>query len=262
MDNNMTRNTNNDLQTKLISINVDSNLQVKKFSNSTLIQRLSSSLPEESMVSTKVMKGDLTIPVKSKAIVLFAHGSGSGRNSPRNRLVARVFNQVGIATLLMDLLTEDEEKVDLQTKEYRFNIPLLINRLTTTIDYVNCDKDIKYLPIGIFGASTGAAAALAATYNRSTIVKTAACRGGRVDLAYKYCNINQITLPILLLVGENDPITLRINERLYDDLKSVKPDRKKISVIPGATHLFEEQGKLEQVSRIAGSWFKKFLIET
>lgn len=205
--------------------------------------------------------GSLIIPKDSKAIVIFAHGSGSGRNSPRNQQLANVLNRLGIATLLVDLLTEEEEEEDFETKEFRFNIPLLIDRLVCSIDYINSNRDTNNLKIGIFGASTGAAAALVAAEMRSNIARAIVCRGGRVDLAYEYCDIKEVTFPILLLVGENDPVTVEINEKLLDDLKSVKPDQKKMTIIPGATHLFEEQGKLEQVSRLAGSWFKQYLID-
>jgi dienelactone hydrolase len=212
---------------------------------------------EDPTASTHMIKGDLVVPLNVKGLVVFAHGSGSGRKSPRNQLISRIFNDGGIATLLIDLLTETEEKVDLQTREFRFDIPLLIDRIVTTIDFVKQYDNVKDLELGLFGSSTGAAAAIVAADKRSENISAVVLRGGRVDLAYKYCKVKQLRTPILLLVGGNDPVTLKINYKLLDDLKELEPNHKKMSVIPGASHLFEEQGKLEQVSRMAASWFKE-----
>jgi dienelactone hydrolase len=212
---------------------------------------------KDSAALTHKIKGGMVIPENVKGIVIFAHGSASGRKSPRNQLVAQKFNNIGIATLLIDLLTENEEKIDLQTREFRFNIPLLINRLVTAVDFVKQYDDTRDLEMGLFGASTGAVAALVAADKRSKYIKVVVSRGGRVDLAYKYCKVEHLKTPILLLVGENDPVTLKINYKLFDDLKEIEPNNKKMTIIPGASHLFEEQGKLEQVSRLAASWFKQ-----
>lgn len=199
------------------------------------------------------------IPPNATGLVLFAHGSGSGRNSPRNKLVSQILNKSGIATLLLDLLTEYEEKIDLETKEFRFNIPLLIERLVIVIDEIRSKRETRDLDIGIFGSSTGSASAIVAAQKRSNIVRTVVSRGGRVDLARKYCEVKNIRTPILLIVGDKDPVTLEINQKLFNDVKSVESSNKKLTIIPGATHLFEEQGKLEQVSRLAASWFRRFL---
>jgi putative phosphoribosyl transferase len=211
-------------------------------------------------ISNEFIEGNLNIISKSDKLVIFAHGSGSGRHSPRNKYVSRVLNKYGIATLLVDLLTENEERIDDITAEYRFNIPLLADRLVLVTEYVlNFYKQKgKVERIGYFGASTGAAAALIAAEKMKTVVKAVVSRGGRVDLASQYTSIEHIVCPILFIVGENDLPVIDWNKDVIDNqIPNVK--EKKIIIIPGASHLFEEEGKLEEVARYAADWFKKYL---
>jgi dienelactone hydrolase len=194
-------------------------------------------------------------------MVIFAHGSGSGRHSPRNKYVSKILNQCGISTLLVDLLTENEERIDDITAEYRFNIPLLADRLTLVtqfiLDYHYNQKD-KAKEIGYFGASTGAAAALIAAEKMKNVVKAVVSRGGRVDLAHKFVSTENIVCPILFIVGENDEPVISWNQYVLENqIPNVK--HKQIIIIPGASHLFEEPGKLEEVASHATEWFKKYL---
>jgi putative phosphoribosyl transferase len=215
-----------------------------------------------SLQNNSAIEGILTIPSKNtKGIVIFSHGSGSGRHSVRNQNVAKILNQSDIATLLLDLLTPKEEKIDNQTKEFRFNIGLISERLDCAIDYIKNNFETKDFDVGIFGASTGAASALIISANKKQdIVKAIVSRGGRVDLALKYCDIKNIRVPSLFIVGEKDSEILNLNKKVFELLTNINIENKKIVIIPGATHLFEEPGKLEQVSRHASSWFKKYLI--
>jgi putative phosphoribosyl transferase len=211
-------------------------------------------------ISNEFIEGNLNIISKSDKIVIFAHGSGSGRHSPRNKYVSRVLNKYGISTLLVDLLTENEERIDDITAEYRFNIPLLADRLVLVTEYVlNFYKQKgKVEGIGYFGASTGAAAALIAAEKMKNMVKAVVSRGGRVDLASQYTSIEHIVCPILFIIGENDLPVINWNKDVMDNqIPNVKA--KKIIIIPGASHLFEEKGKLEEVARYAADWFKKYL---
>jgi dienelactone hydrolase len=199
------------------------------------------------------LKGILSIPKVSKGFVIFVHGSGSGRRSPRNLFVAKVLNQKGIATLLFDLLTEEEEKVDIKTTHLRFDISLLSQRLIDTTYWLLKNFNISKMNIGYFGASTGAAAALVAASERPDIVKAVVSRGGRPDLAGP--SLSNVKCPTLFLVGGYDNIVIDLNKEAMTQIKS----KKKLIIIPEATHLFEESGKLEEVVQHASNWFLQHL---
>ncbi|NED99440.1 dienelactone hydrolase family protein [Phytoactinopolyspora halotolerans] len=195
--------------------------------------------------------GDLTIPDDARGVVLFAHGSGSGRHSPRNQAVAAALNERGLATMLTDLLTEAEEQLEATTRHLRFDIGLLTERLLVASDWLAHDPSTEHLPLGLFGASTGAAAALsAAAQSDPERVYAVVSRGGRPDLAQDA--LAQVRAPTLLIVGGLDTTVLALNR---DALEQLQTERD-LSVIPGATHLFEEPGALEEVSRLAGDWFE------
>jgi putative phosphoribosyl transferase len=208
----------------------------------------------ETTHETVFLEGDLRIPQNSAGLVVFVHGSGSGRLSPRNQSVAERLNKDGLATLLFDLLTMSEEKIDNQTRRLRFDINLLSMRLISTLDWIINNLDTQNLNVGLFGASTGAAAALVAAAERPAIVKGIVSRGGRPDLARKKI-LTKVTASTLLVVGGNDEQVLELNE---EALKHIKTEKKKLTVIPGASHLFEEPGKLEEVARLASGWFRCF----
>lgn len=200
------------------------------------------------------LEGFLSIPQESKGIVIFAHGSGSGRFSPRNQFVAKVLNEAHLGTLLMDLLTPSEEKIDDQTGHLRFDIPLLAERLEEAADYLIKQKETKGLSIGYFGASTGAAAALvAASRQGPEKIKAVVSRGGRPDLAGTA--LSRVRSPTLLIVGGLDFTVIELNQQAYELL----PSEKRLEIVPGATHLFEEHGCLEEVARLSTHWFKRFL---
>ncbi len=200
--------------------------------------------------------GNLTVPAQSTAIVLFVHGSGSSRFSTRNRFVAETLNNAGLATLLFDLLTDKEEDVDRFTREYRFDIPLLARRLVAAIDWVKNSEITQALQIGLFGSSTGAAAALIGSIQRADDIGAIVSRGGRPDLAGDY--LPQVKVPTLLIIGGNDSEVIRLNEQAA---RLISCERQ-IEIVPGATHLFEEPGKLEQVAKLASDWFVKHLHES
>jgi putative phosphoribosyl transferase len=203
------------------------------------------------------LEGNLAVPNEEcKGIVLFAHGSGSGRHSPRNRYVAKVLQEARLATLLIDLLTTEEESVDMWTRHLRFDIQLLAERLSNTTDWVIKKFDIKNLSIGYFGASTGAAAALVAASERPRLVKAVVSRGGRPDLA-GMDTLSLVKAPTLLIVGGNDEEVIEINREALKNLRSLR--EKELVIVPGATHLFEEPGTLEKVSELAANWFVKYL---
>jgi putative phosphoribosyl transferase len=215
--------------------------------------------------STTSLSGNLDIPDGAQGVVLFAHGSGSGRLSPRNRYVAKILQEARLGTLLFDLLTEDEEVIDEQTRHLRFDIELLAKRLILATDWLlqqlnaSSSNSDYVLSIGYFGASTGAAAALVAAAKKTDAVKAVVSRGGRPDLAGDEY-LNQVRAPSLLLVGGNDEPVIRLNQEAYNKLKLLKEeDEKRLTIIPGATHLFEEPGKLEQVAQLASGWFARFL---
>ncbi|MBI2599923.1 dienelactone hydrolase family protein [Candidatus Daviesbacteria bacterium] len=194
-------------------------------------------------------EGILRVPHNPRGIVLFAHGSGSSRLSPRNTLVASVLRQARVASLLFDLLTEEEDSI----YENRFNIELLTERLIQTTQWVRRQPGIKNLKLGYFGASTGAAAALKAAARTGSDIRAIVSRGGRPDLAMDEIeNVNSATL---LIVGENDPQVLGLNQQAYQILNTTK----KIEIIAGATHLFEEPGTLQKTAELASDWFKKYL---
>lgn len=201
----------------------------------------------------ETINGNLEIPRGARVIVLFAHGSGSSRFSPRNTYVARLMNKQGMATLLMDLLTADEEAVDEQTAEYRFNIDLLAKRLVDATIWLRQNPATAKFFIGYFGASTGAAAALIAAAKLPEEVKAVVSRGGRPDLASEY--LAMVKSPTLLIVGGDDLEVLEMNKSA---LKLIRAE-KKLEVVPGATHLFEEPGKLQEAAEIAINWFSKHL---
>ena len=192
---------------------------------------------------------DLAIPVEAHGIILFAHGSGSSRHSPRNQFVARVLQQSDFGTLLMDLLTEKEEAVDNRTREMRFDINLLARRLTATVDWLLTQPSFNQLPVGIFGASTGAAAALVSASDRPDRVKSVVCRGGRPDLAGDA--LPRVKAPTLMIVGGYDDAVLALNEQA----KARMTGEVQLKIVPRATHLFEEPGALAQVADSAATWF-------
>jgi putative phosphoribosyl transferase len=206
-----------------------------------------------------IIEGNLTLPTNAKGVVIFAHGSGSSRHSPRNKYVAQVLNDADIATLLIDLLTQNEDKIDNITREHRFNIKLLAKRLLSATDWILQSARYKNLKIGYFGASTGAAAALVAAAERASRVYAIVSRGGRPDLAGSEI-LNRIEAPTLLIVGENDKEVIKLNEMALKQLTKIEK-KKKIVIIPGATHLFEEPGTLEEVARVASGWFQCFFLE-
>jgi putative phosphoribosyl transferase len=199
------------------------------------------------------LKGNLTLPEGSRAVVLFAHGSGSSRHSPRNRYVARVINEAKLATLLIDLLTLHEEVIDARTTQLRFDIDLLAERLVDATDWLSQFPDTKHLRIGYFGASTGAAAALAAAAVRPDAVQAIVSRGGRPDLAG--AALVQVRAPTLLIVGGEDVQVIELNRAALVQLRC----EKQLVIVPGATHLFEEPGALDEVARLARDWFHRHL---
>lgn len=198
--------------------------------------------------------GSLTQPETQQGLVIFVHGSGSGRFSPRNQYVAQYLNQTGFSTLLFDLLTQDEEIIDERTREYRFDIPMLAERLIGVTDWVGSQPELHSLSLGYFGASTGAAAALIAAAERPEAVHAVISRGGRPDLAGQA--LPKVNAPTLLLVGEWDQTVIDLNLKA----QALMTCPTELKIIPGATHLFEEPGKLDEVMHLAGSWFERYLI--
>jgi dienelactone hydrolase len=196
-----------------------------------------------------VLSADLVIPANARGIVLFAHGSGSSRHSHRNQLVARVLQQSDFGTLLMDLLTTEEVHLDNQTRELRFDIELLANRLTDTVKWAAEHPHTKGLPIGVFGASTGAAAALVAAARRPDLIRSVVSRGGRPDLAGEA--LKKVKAPTMLIVGGYDDAVLVLNEQAKKEMTGEVT----LKVVPRATHLFEEPGALAQVADYAADWF-------
>jgi putative phosphoribosyl transferase len=196
-----------------------------------------------------LVDGDVVLPPAAKGIVVFAHGSGSSRRSPRNQQVAEALQQHGLATLLMDLLTADEEQVDLRTRHLRFDVDLLAGRLVHAFDWLDTQPDTHELPIGCFGASTGAAAGLGAAPDRSDRVGAVVSRGGRPDLAG--AALPRVHAPTLLIVGSLDHVVVDLNRQAAAEMTAPR----RIEIVPGATHLFEESGALERVAELAISWF-------
>ena len=200
-----------------------------------------------------VLSGNLTIPDNAIALVLFAHGSGSSRHSPRNQFVARTLNHAGLGTLLFDLLTPEEEALDTHTREHRFNIGLLAERLVHATKWAWQQEETRDLHIGYFGSSTGGAAALVAASELPQDVGAVVSRGGRPDLAGG--SLPKVHAPTLLIVGGNDDIVIELNKTARDQMRC----EVKLEIIPGATHLFEEPGALEQVAKLASDWFSLHL---
>jgi putative phosphoribosyl transferase len=199
------------------------------------------------------LEGELMVPARATGIVIFAHGSGSSRQSRRNQFVATTIRESGIGTLLMDLLTAEEERVDTVTRHLRFDIGLLANRLLDAARFVSQLNETRGLRIGFFGASTGAAAALVAAAELREDVGAVVSRGGRPDLAGT--SLTRVTSPTLLIVGGRDEPVMELNQQAYDQLKC----KKELQIVPGATHLFEEPGALEEAARLAAGWFKQHL---
>jgi putative phosphoribosyl transferase len=197
---------------------------------------------------------DLQVPDRARGLIIFAHGSGSSRFSSRNRVVAESLQARGLGTLLLDLLTPREEAVDVRTAEYRFDIPRLGQRMVNATDWVQAHRELHTLPIGYFGASTGAAAALIAAAERPSAAGAVVSRGGRPDLAG--AALPRVTAPTLLIVGGRDEPVIEMNQEAMDGMKGAHVD---LQIVPGATHLFEEPGTLEKVQQLAGEWFVRYL---
>lgn len=200
------------------------------------------------------LEGNLSLPAGSRGVVLFAHGSGSSRHSSRNRHVARLLNEAKLATLLIDLLTPEEEAIDLRTARLRFDIGLLARRLVGATDWLTQYPDTQHRRIGCFGASTGAAAALVAAAERPHAVGAVVSRGGRPDLAGPA--LARVRAPTLLIVGGNDFPVIELNRAALAELRC----EKRLTIVPGATHLFEEPGALDEVARLACDWFERYLV--
>lgn len=200
------------------------------------------------------MVGDLTLPKDALGVVLFAHGSGSSRQSPRNRFVASTLVQRGFATLLIDLLTREEEEVDRMTSHLRFDIRLLADRLAGIITWLRERRETSALPIGLFGASTGGGAAIVAATMRPADVTAIVSRGGRPDLAGGA--LDRVSVPTLLIVGGQDPVVIRLNQDAMARMRQYAT----LEIVPNATHLFEEPGALERVAQLAGDWFARYLV--
>ena len=199
------------------------------------------------------LEGSLSLPEQARGIVLFAHGTGSSRHSPRNRHVARLLNDARLATLLIDLLTPEEEAVDVGMARLRFHIGLLVERLASATDWLASQWDTRHLRVGYFGASTGAGAALVAAAERHRIVSAVVSRGGRPDLAGPA--LARVRAPTLLIVGGNDGQVIELNQRALAELRC----EKRLVIISGASHLFEEPGALNDVARLARDWFERYL---
>ncbi|MGR8981106.1 MAG: dienelactone hydrolase family protein [Gammaproteobacteria bacterium] len=195
------------------------------------------------------LSGFLAVPENARLLALFAHGSGSSRFSSRNRYVAEFLNEGGIATLLFDLLTKEEEAIDLRTREFRFDIDLLTERLIGVIDWAVQNEATAHLALGLFGSSTGAAAALGAAAARPGKVAAVVSRGGRPDLAMP--RLADVKAPTLLIVGGEDTAVIELNQQAADRLRA----EHRVEIVTGATHLFEEAGKLEEVAKLARDWF-------
>lgn len=212
---------------------------------------------EENVVRILVVgdfiEGNLRVPARAKGVVLFAHGSGSSRFSPRNQYVAGVLNNAEIATLLIDLLTRDEEQVDMRTRQFRFDIDLLTERLISAAEWLKKNPRTQNLKLGIFGSSTGAAAALIAAAKLPGDVAAVVSRGGRPDLAMEH--LTKVRAPSLFIVGGRDTVVIDLNKKAMAEVSA----EKKLEIVPGATHLFEEPGKLGEVAKLAITWFLEHL---
>jgi putative phosphoribosyl transferase len=200
-----------------------------------------------------LLEGELLVPESATGVVLFAHGSGSSRHSPRNQFVARTSREAGVGTLLFDLLTQEEEAVDTRTRRLRFDIGLLAERLVDATKWISQGSDTSHLRVGYFGSSTGAGAALVAAAAVGEEIGAVVSRGGRPDLAGDA--LPKVNSPTLLIVGDLDTPVIRMNEDAYRQLRC----EKELKIIPGATHLFEEPGTLEEVAHLAAGWFQRHL---
>ena len=210
-------------------------------------------LPVHVPLGSDTLEGDLVVPDGAVGIVVFAHGSGSSRRSPRNQFVAATLQRRRLATLLIDLLTPKEERIDIQSGEYRFDIPMLSARLVTIVDWIRARPDTAALAIGLFGASTGGGAALMAAAARPSEVAAVVSRGGRPDLAERA--LTRTSTPTLLIVGGLDAPVIELNR----DAMRLMPGEVKLEIVPGATHLFEERGALDRVADLAAEWFLRCL---
>jgi len=208
---------------------------------------------ELSTASGPTLYGELSVPEGATGLVLFAHGSGSSRHSPRNQFVAHVLRDAGLGTLLFDLLTTEEEEADQYTAHLRFDITLLSDRLVQATEWAQSREELRHLRLGYFGSSTGGGAALVAAGEAGETIGAVVSRGGRPDLAGE--SLRHFVSPTLLIVGELDEPVIRLNEEAYDWMACEKD----LVIIPGATHLFEEPGALEHVARLAAHWFQEHL---
>jgi putative phosphoribosyl transferase len=207
-------------------------------------------------VGPVALDGDLHLPARGAGLVIFAHGSGSSRLSRRNRTVANVLEHAGFGTLLLDLLTRQEEAKDERTSEYRFNIPLLGERVVAAADWAQARSDLRQFPLAFFGASTGAAAALIAAADRPAATRAVISRGGRPDLAEDA--LSRVEAATLLIVGGDDTPVIAMNREAIRRMRAPV----QLEIVPGATHLFEEPGTLEQVARLAADWCRQHLKES
>jgi putative phosphoribosyl transferase len=209
--------------------------------------------PVQLDIGGMALNADLTVPAGAAGVIVFAHGSGSSRHSSRNRAVAEVFQHARFATLLLDLLTAPEERADVVTAEFRFDIPLLASRVVAAVDWAQAYAPTAPLAVGLFGASTGAAAALIAAAQRPAVVRAVVSRGGRADLAGDA--LATVVAPTLLIVGGRDDVVIELNQGALERLNATK----QLEIVEGATHLFEEPGTLDEVARLARDWFTRYL---
>ena len=209
--------------------------------------------PVRVSVDSRSVEGDLTVPEGAAGVVLFAHGTGSSRHSPRNNFVARELREARLATLLIDLLTSEEKAVDRQTRRIRFDIERLAGRVVEAVDWLRDEPETAELSVGLFGSSTGAAAALIAAARRPEVARAVVSRGGRVDMAEGI--LDRVEAPSLFIVGKRDRQVLDLNRQALAHLET----EKKLEVVAGAGHLFEEPGALDEVARLARDWFKRHL---
>jgi len=209
--------------------------------------------PVQILAGTALLDGDLTVPERALGLVIFAHGSGSSRFSSRNRAVSQMLTDGRFATLLLDLLTSDEDAIDLRTREYRFDVDRLGHRVVSAVDWARGESDVAALPIACFGASTGAAAALIAAAHRPDSVRAVVSRGGRPDLAAGA--LPRVHAPTLLIVGGSDEVVMELNRAAMHGMRA----HVVLEIVPGATHLFEEPGALDRVSQLALEWCQRYL---
>jgi len=206
-------------------------------------------IPVHIPLDEAALHGDLQVPDNPRGLVIFVHGSGSSRFSPRNRRLAKDLNQYGLATLLLDLLSNEERRIDAETMQFRFDIPLLASRSTLVASWVEKHPELGRLPIGLFGASTGAAAALNTAATMGSRIRAVVSRGGRPDLAAEH--LREVKAPTLLIVGGADHTVLELNQKAMERMQCVT----RLHIVPGATHLFEERGALQEVTNAAAEWF-------